>query len=678
MTIKTNYYDDHTYYSQDLVNEKASLFTDGVCGVSSGAFLVSANSPADLSVDVAIGGATVNGFYIDSDGITNVPIVANTSGYNRIDIIVLDVDTSGELTTLISVEGTPSSSPIAPLPTAFQLVLAQVAVGNNVSVIDQVNITDERVNVDLCGQLALRPTKTTIALTYYVNTTLGNDNNLGLAVGAGAFKTIGKAVSMIPQIINHTISINVADGTYAETVSLSGFVGSGYIYLTGNSGTPANVIVNIINVTHVTCGLSINGFRLSTTTVNAMTITTSIGIVIANMSIIASALTFVAIYFNHSKGRVQNSIISNHQDAIYANYESNVFSDTNSGTLNTIGLCSLNGSTITKSGIQPAGTTNEYTIYGSSIYNILADCTIADITYYVNNASGNDGNSGLASGAGAFATIGKAISMIPQIVNHTVTINIADGTYQEGVLPNGFMGNGSLYITGNVATRTNVLIQYALIQNCSIPIIVSGARFFSTAYHGFAVHRCNSVSAISLSINGSTGSKLGYAYYDSRGVVQTCDVSNHQRGIQSDNSDILSIGNSGTLNVVGLYATNGGRISKSGTQPSGTDAETQYNSGRILSDNVISLLAANGYRYNDDGSIDQWMTITLPADTSSHTFTLPIAFPTGILNAQVTILDAANASADSACRLIQMNAASVVVANSQASAREATVRAIGY
>ncbi|KHL96734.1 hypothetical protein QW71_05640 [Paenibacillus sp. IHB B 3415] len=78
-------------------------------------------------------------------------------------------------------------------------------------------------------------TATSADITYYVRTD-GNDSNTGLVnTAGGAFKTIGKAVSMIPQTVNHVVSVNVAAGTYAESVLISGKIGSGYIGFTGSS-----------------------------------------------------------------------------------------------------------------------------------------------------------------------------------------------------------------------------------------------------------------------------------------------------------------------------------------------------------------------------------------------------------------------------------------------------------
>src|SRR5262245_20702325 len=88
----------------------------------------------------------------------------------------------------------------------------------------------------------------------------------------------------------------------------------------------------------------------------------------------------------------------------------------------------------------------------------------ADRVYYV-RTDGSDANSGLVNSAGgAFATIQRAVDVIAatlDIAGHTVTIQIADGTYTDPVtLKNvvGFAAPGNLVIQGNAVTPANVLI----------------------------------------------------------------------------------------------------------------------------------------------------------------------------------------------------------------------------
>lgn len=145
MSIKTNYFDGNSVAAADLIAPWAAMLSDGVFGATD--FAASADSPADLAVSVAAGTANINGYLSRDDAVTSVPIPANTSGYNRLDLIVINIDDSNCITTIIDVPGVPSSSPVVPVAGSNQLALAQVLVGNNASVINQNVITDIRTYV---------------------------------------------------------------------------------------------------------------------------------------------------------------------------------------------------------------------------------------------------------------------------------------------------------------------------------------------------------------------------------------------------------------------------------------------------------------------------------------------------------------------------------------------------
>jgi len=141
MAIKVNYYDGDTYSAADDIEPWNQLLNDGVFAVSGGGLAVTENAPANLSVNVAPGFCVKDGLFLKNDAILNVPITANSSGSNRIDIIVASITDPGSI---IVVAGTPAGSPVAPTPTSAQLLLATVAVGNGASSILTANITDGR------------------------------------------------------------------------------------------------------------------------------------------------------------------------------------------------------------------------------------------------------------------------------------------------------------------------------------------------------------------------------------------------------------------------------------------------------------------------------------------------------------------------------------------------------
>lgn len=79
--------------------------------------------------------------------------------------------------------------------------------------------------------------------TYYVRTD-GSDANTGLSNSAGgAFRTIQKAVNEVSAIdpTGYVVTIQVADGTYAEDVVLANTLGD-LVTIVGNTGSPANVV----------------------------------------------------------------------------------------------------------------------------------------------------------------------------------------------------------------------------------------------------------------------------------------------------------------------------------------------------------------------------------------------------------------------------------------------------
>lgn len=115
-----------------------------------------AGTPA-RNVDVAVGSCVIAGqgkYLCKSDAIVTVALnAAPSTGNSRISLIVaqvLDADANGgssNLFQIVEVAGTPATtgSQVAPATPATALVLAQVLVGPNVTVITNSNITDERI-----------------------------------------------------------------------------------------------------------------------------------------------------------------------------------------------------------------------------------------------------------------------------------------------------------------------------------------------------------------------------------------------------------------------------------------------------------------------------------------------------------------------------------------------------
>jgi hypothetical protein len=114
------------------------------------------------------------------------------------------------------------------------------------------------------------------ARTYYVRTD-GNDTNNGLAnTAAGAFLTIQAAVNKILSSLDfdgYDVTIQVGDGTYTAGAVVRGYTTNiGRLTIKGNTGTPANVLINLTSadgfhaVDNYDCPVNVKDMKIVTGT----------------------------------------------------------------------------------------------------------------------------------------------------------------------------------------------------------------------------------------------------------------------------------------------------------------------------------------------------------------------------------------------------------------------------
>jgi hypothetical protein len=175
------------------------------------------NTTTDNGVDkLQVNGSTSLAGILSTNSnikVTNAQILCNNGTSNN---IILDAPTGSIATTTGTV--TVSRNPL----TDFEVATKQY--------------------VDVRRELLTAPR------TYYVATT-GSDSNSGLAIGT-PFLTIQKAVDVVCalDISIHNVTIQVADGTYTNTVILKSCVGSGTVAILGNATTPSNVLISTTSV----------------------------------------------------------------------------------------------------------------------------------------------------------------------------------------------------------------------------------------------------------------------------------------------------------------------------------------------------------------------------------------------------------------------------------------------
>jgi hypothetical protein len=221
--------------------------------------------------------------------------------------------------------------------------------------------------------LVTTPQQTTADITYYVRTD-GNDTNNGSAnTAAGAFKTINRAIGMIPQVVNHTASINVASGTYAEDVRISGKVGGGHVQFMGTSVTIRSFVAERCN------RIVIDGFSANTTTSMGFNAYDGGNIDIKNCSCGTTA-NYPGINIAGQNADIRNSLVSGRNFGIIVGSASIVTSLDNTGQANGVGLYASHGGSIYKYGSQPSGITSEGSLNGiitSGVLNPWGDNTTA-------------------------------------------------------------------------------------------------------------------------------------------------------------------------------------------------------------------------------------------------------------------------------------------------------------
>lgn len=146
---------DRVYLAETFAAYFASFIGNGVFGKSMQQLEVVAYPSAVMKVDVLSGQGWINGYwYRNTDNYTLGLSVAD-GVLSRVDLVVLRWSNSERNMYLTVIEGTPSANPAVPQirrdADFYDLELAQISVGAGVVGITQSNITDMRMNNNVCG-----------------------------------------------------------------------------------------------------------------------------------------------------------------------------------------------------------------------------------------------------------------------------------------------------------------------------------------------------------------------------------------------------------------------------------------------------------------------------------------------------------------------------------------------
>ena len=144
MAINVSYQNGKEYSpDMDVALNKTIIGENIIVGNTS--FLVSQNTTANMGVKVSAGKAWINGYFINSTASVSLSITGNTSGYSRIDAVV--VEASANVGAVKVIQGTPASNPTCPAIGNTQIKIAEITVVNNAISIGEANIKDCRAKI---------------------------------------------------------------------------------------------------------------------------------------------------------------------------------------------------------------------------------------------------------------------------------------------------------------------------------------------------------------------------------------------------------------------------------------------------------------------------------------------------------------------------------------------------
>lgn len=147
---------DRVYLAESFARYFASFIGNGIFGGKSNELMVRQKSSADMSVNILSGQAWINGYWYenDSDELSLAIDVAD-GVLNRIDAIVLRWNNSERVIRVAVKKGTPATNASTPViersADFYELKIAQIYVKAGATRITQADITDTRLNNEVCG-----------------------------------------------------------------------------------------------------------------------------------------------------------------------------------------------------------------------------------------------------------------------------------------------------------------------------------------------------------------------------------------------------------------------------------------------------------------------------------------------------------------------------------------------
>lgn len=146
---------DRVYLAQHFAAYFASFIGNGVFAEHSNKLQVVEMEYPQMQVKVMSGQAWINGYWYENTDTLYLPVDIADGVLNRIDSVVLRLGFSERNMWLAIKKGTPAINPVAPEVTRtvdyYELQLATISIPASSIKITQAQITDTRMNQDVCG-----------------------------------------------------------------------------------------------------------------------------------------------------------------------------------------------------------------------------------------------------------------------------------------------------------------------------------------------------------------------------------------------------------------------------------------------------------------------------------------------------------------------------------------------
>lgn len=184
------------------------------------------------------------------------------------------------------------------------------------------------------------------AQTIYVNYNIGDDSSADGSI-INPYKNINTVIALLPKLINNNITIQIAEGTFADNVIINSFYGGGTLKIIGNN--KINTWVNSIKIENNRCKVELQGFsarHASNGSPNdiGVTVIDSDIVNINDVDTISRATQGNAGYYvQGSTVNIRNSVVQKNVTAILATSSAHVWLDNVTGDNNNNGITCQRG-----------------------------------------------------------------------------------------------------------------------------------------------------------------------------------------------------------------------------------------------------------------------------------------------------------------------------------------------